>query len=253
MPPHSSHLHQPLDVGCFSVLKRIYGDLVRGKIAVSVHYIDKPLFLKLFFEAHTKTFSSKNIKSGFTATGLIPLDPSQVLARLRVRVRTPSPLPTLDPPSSTLPLKTPSNVIELDRLQRRRTNGASPTDRNLQKIVKGCQIAMHNAVLLHEENSRLRAENARQKRKRQQRRAFIQTGGSITIGEGASRTTAVRQKAPKVPKAPKTPKAQEARVEVQGVGGTTAEAIVLTAQERAPRKCSMCNSTEHTARTCPYK
>jgi len=82
MPPHSSHLHQPLDVGCFSVLKRIYGDLVRGKIGVGVHHIDKPLFLELFSEAHTKTFSSKNIKSGFTATGLVPLDPGQVLARL---------------------------------------------------------------------------------------------------------------------------------------------------------------------------
>ncbi len=44
-------------------------------------------------------------------------------------------------------------------------------------------MAMHNGVLLHEENSRLRAENARQKRKRA-RRAFIQTGGTMTIGEG---------------------------------------------------------------------
>jgi hypothetical protein len=42
-------------------------------------------------------------------------------------------------------------------------------------------------------------------------------------------------------------------VEVQGGEGTTAEAIVPTAQKRAPRKCSMCNSTEHTARSCPSK
>jgi len=256
MPPHSSHLHQPLDVGCFSVLKRAYGDLVRAKMALGVHHIDKPLFLELFFEAHTKTFSSKNIKSGFAATGLVPLNPSQVLARLRVRVRTPSPLPALDPPSSTLPLKTPSNVIELDRLQKQCTNRTSPTDRKLQKIVKGCQMAMHNAVLLHQENSQLRAENARQKRK-QQRRAFIQTGGSLTIGEGLSSTTAALQKALKAPKArkaaPKAPKAQEAPVEAQGGAETTAEAIVPTARKRAPPRCSACNSTEHTARTCPCK
>jgi hypothetical protein len=25
MPPHASHLLQPLDVGCFAVLKRFYG------------------------------------------------------------------------------------------------------------------------------------------------------------------------------------------------------------------------------------
>ncbi|EAQ87051.1 hypothetical protein CHGG_08304 [Chaetomium globosum CBS 148.51] len=59
----------------------------------------------------------------------------------------------------------------------------SPTDQALQKIIKGCQMAMHNATLLQEENSRLRAENGRQKRKRA-RRAFIQTGGTMTIGEG---------------------------------------------------------------------
>jgi len=112
---------------------------------------------------------------------------------------------------------------------------------------------MHNAVLLHEENSRLRAENARQKRKRQQRRAFIQTGGSITIGEGVA--TSERQKAPKAkaPKAPKAPKAQEARVEARGGEETTAEASEPTARKRAPPKCSMCNSTEHTARSCPSK
>ena len=71
-------------------------------------------------------------------------------------------------------------------------------------------MAMHNATLLQEENSRLRAENTRQKQRRQHRRAFIQTGGSMTIGEGVFSTTAVHQKASKAPKAPKTPKAQEA-------------------------------------------
>ncbi len=137
---HSSHLHQPLDVGCFSVLKRVYSDLVRGKMAISIYYIDKPLFLKLFFEAYTKTFTSKNIKSSFKAIGFILLDLSQVLTRLRIRVRTLSPLPTLIQLSSTLPLKTPSNVIELDRLQRQRQriNTTSLIDRNLQKIIKGC-------------------------------------------------------------------------------------------------------------------
>jgi len=229
--------------------------LVRGKIAVGIHHIDKPLFLELLLEAHTKTFTSTNIKSSFKATGLIPLDPSQVLARLRVRVRTPSPPLPLVQPSSKLPPKTPANVIELDHLQRQRqrANTTSPTDRNLQKIVKGCQMAMHNATLLQEENSRLRAENTRQKQRRQHRRAFIQTGGSMTIEEGVA--TSERQKAPKakVPKAPKAPKAQEARVEDQGGEVTAVEAAEPTVRKRAPPRCSLCNSTEHTARTCPCK
>jgi hypothetical protein len=53
---------------------------------------------------------------------------------------------------------------------------------------------MHSAVLLQDENSRLQAENARQKRKRV-RRAFLQTGGIMATGEGMARNEAF-QKAP---------------------------------------------------------
>ena len=77
-------------------------------------------------------------------------------------------------------------------------------------------MAMYNATLLQEENSRLRAENTRQKQRRQHHRAFVQTGGSMTIREGVATSEhqkAPKAKAPKAPKALKAPKAQEARVE----------------------------------------
>jgi hypothetical protein len=45
-------------------------------------------------------------------------------------------------------------------------------------------MAMHNAAILAEENRQLRAENARQKRKRAIKRSFIQSGGVLTIQEG---------------------------------------------------------------------
>lgn len=32
MPPHSSHLLQPLDVGCFSPLKHLYGQRITNKV-----------------------------------------------------------------------------------------------------------------------------------------------------------------------------------------------------------------------------
>ena len=75
----------------------------------------------------------------------------------------------------------------------------------------------------------------------------------MTIGEGVA--TSERQKAPKAKalKALKAPKAQEARVEDQGGEVTAVEAVEPTVQKRAPRRCSLCNSTEHTARTCPCK
>src|SRR4030081_427431 len=37
MPPHSSHLLQPLDVGCFAPLKRAYGRLIEYKARIGLN------------------------------------------------------------------------------------------------------------------------------------------------------------------------------------------------------------------------
>jgi hypothetical protein len=85
---------------------------------------------------------------------------------------------------------------------------------------------MNSAVLLAEENRQLRSENKRQKKKR----AFIATGGVLTIQEGRDLS-------------------QNANIVLQSGIVVQEEAK----QPRAPRKCSMCKSLEHTARTCPIR
>jgi hypothetical protein len=70
MPPHSSHLLQPLDVGCFGPLKRAYGGLVKAKIWLGYNYINKLDFLKAYPVARQQVFSIENIQSGFHAAGI---------------------------------------------------------------------------------------------------------------------------------------------------------------------------------------
>jgi hypothetical protein len=89
---------------------------------------------------------------------------------------------------------------------------------------------MNSAVLLAEENRQLRSENKRQKKKREKKRAFIATGGVLTIQEGRDLS-------------------QNANIVLQSGIVVQEEAK----QPRAPRKCSMCKSLEHTARTCPIR
>jgi hypothetical protein len=72
----------------------------------------------------------------------------------------------------------------------------------------------------------------------------------MTIGEGVA--TSEHQKAPKA-RAPKAPKAQEARAEDKEGEVTAVKAVEPTVRKRAPPRCSLSNSTEHTARTCPCK
>ena len=48
MSVHLSHLLQPLNVGCFAVLKQLYSYLVEQKIGLGVNHIDKIEVLPLY-------------------------------------------------------------------------------------------------------------------------------------------------------------------------------------------------------------
>ena len=236
MPPHSSHLLQPLDVGCFAVLKQSYGGQIEGYMRNGVNHIDKPDFLRAFHAARTEAMTLANIQSSFAATGLVPYDPERVLSKLHTQLKTPTPPSTSHanntPASQAWAFETPHDTAQL-ALQAnaiKRTALPTPTNRALAQLVKGCQLAMNSAVLLAEENRQLRHENERQKKKRAKRRAFIATGGTLTIQEGLDRSQATNT--------------------VLESGAVTEEVIVKT---RAPRMCSLCRSLLHTARTCPTK
>ena len=82
MPAHLSHLLQPLDVGCFLVLKQSYGRLVKQLMSCSVNHIDKHEFLLLYRQARQVVLYRNNIQAGFAATGLVPYSPDRVLAQL---------------------------------------------------------------------------------------------------------------------------------------------------------------------------
>jgi hypothetical protein len=52
MPPHSSHLLQSLDVGCFGPLKKAYGREIEYLIRCSITHISKTEFFSAFYAAH---------------------------------------------------------------------------------------------------------------------------------------------------------------------------------------------------------
>ena len=56
MPPHASHLLQPLDVGYFAVLKRSYGLRVAEYTRLGIDSIEKDDFLDIFPVARDHSF-----------------------------------------------------------------------------------------------------------------------------------------------------------------------------------------------------
>jgi DDE superfamily endonuclease len=241
MPPHSSHILQPCDVGFFAVLKRQYGKQIQGYMRNGLNHIDKYDFLQAYLTARTESVSIANIQSGFAGTGLVPYDPERVLSKLHTQLKTPTPPSSshahahavlapepwqFQTPHDTTQLELQAEAIK-DNIQHALP---TPTNRALSQIVKGCQLAMNSTVLLAEENRQLRRENERQKRKRAQKKTYIARGGVLTVQEGRD----LCQNATIVPES--------------GIAYQEA-----TVQTRAPRMCSLCRSLLHTARTCPTK
>lgn len=97
----------------------------------------------------------------------------------------------------------------------------------IRQLIKGCQLAMHNAVILADENKKLWAENNRQKRKKAVKRSFIAIGRVLTVAKGLANINNKDIVEEEVVKH---------AVNIQSI--------------RASRKCSKCRSIEHTARTC---
>jgi hypothetical protein len=95
MPPHSSHLLQPLDVSCFSVLKRSYGREIEQFMRAGSNHIDKPDFLTAYIAARKETMAIETIRNGFASIGLVPYDPERVLSKLNTQLRTPTPPPAI--------------------------------------------------------------------------------------------------------------------------------------------------------------
>jgi len=80
-----------LDISCFAVLKRQYGQAVKIVMRTSINHINKTEFLTSYQSARERTLLTKTIRSGFTTTGLVLFDPNRVLEQLHVLMRMPTP------------------------------------------------------------------------------------------------------------------------------------------------------------------
>jgi len=82
LPPHSSHLTQPLDVGVFGALKKHMAAELYPLIRTGIARIQKVEWLTAFVGAHEKALGAKNILSGFRGAGIHPFLPTKVLRRV---------------------------------------------------------------------------------------------------------------------------------------------------------------------------
>ncbi|OJJ98564.1 hypothetical protein ASPACDRAFT_122421 [Aspergillus aculeatus ATCC 16872] len=174
MPPHSSHLCQPLDVACFAPLKKAYGGLIKRLIRQEIYYINKVDFLDTFPKARELAFKKSSIQNVFSASGLVSFQPDEMLGKLMYSLREITPTESQTTTSSIL--KTSKNTRQLkkhettiERLLRERTRSPPESIRTaLLYIIKGCEIALNRAALFKQKNHDLQTADEYQTKKRKQ-------------------------------------------------------------------------------------
>jgi hypothetical protein len=236
MPPHSSHLLQPLDVGCFSPLKRAYSREIESLIRHHINHITKLEFLPAFKVAFDRVFTTANICSAFQGAGLVPLQPDAVLSKLDVQLRTPTPAAL---PEAVWQARTPSNVRELDaqstlireRVRKHKSSSPASIIEAINQLKKGAEVMMLSAELMRDRIASLESANEAATKRRQRKKKRIQKRGALTKGEGEDIL------------AQKEADQQIAREERQG-----GERSGLRRQAIA--RCTKCRETGHKTRTC---
>jgi len=239
LPPHSSHLTQPLDVGCFSVLKRFYGCEIDMFIKSHINHITKVEFFLAFHNAYIKTMTAENIMAGFRGAGLIPHNPQAVLSKLDVRLRTPT--PTTPPSADADPWvsQTPHNpreaLLQTDYVKSKITShqGSSPTMifNAVGQMAKGMETLAHTVTLLSAEIDTLRKANEALSKRRRAKKTRLRQGGALSIEDAQDIL------------AQKDAEAQ-AKADRRSRGGA-GEAGPSTS-----RRCSKCGKAGHNVRTC---
>ena len=72
LPPHSSHLLQPLDIAIFSPLKRAISSRLHRLMQTGISRLEKAEWLEYFAKAREDAITSINILSGWRGGGLFP-------------------------------------------------------------------------------------------------------------------------------------------------------------------------------------
>jgi hypothetical protein len=245
MPPHSSHLLQPLDVSCFAVLKRQYGQLVEQRMRLGFNHIDKHDFLTAFPTARMMAYKAENIRNGFAATGLVPFNPDRVYQQLDIQVRTPTPPPSRASNSQSSCFQTPSNPRQLQRhattikrlIGQRTTSPLSPINKAVDRMSKACEMTMNELSIIRKEVHDLRAANEKEKQKRRRSTRRIAHEGGLTRQEAQDLMQSQNQLSNPVAN--------------NSTGPAEAERVASQPRVRAQFRCSNCNILGHRRNQCP--
>lgn len=88
LPPHTTHVLQPLEVGIFSPLANAYKETISRRALFGTRTIDNRQFLLYYQES--RACISQNIPGAWRGTGLLPYNPEKILEKYPRSITPPS-------------------------------------------------------------------------------------------------------------------------------------------------------------------
>lgn len=176
LPPHATHLLQPLDVGCFAPLKQRYEQIMAETFKWELSNISKAQFVEIYEKAREQAFTGSIVSCAWRSAGLFPISRNKILSQLDlvqplIRPRPRTPPYTVNDFNSYLPspqqaIKTPQNEWEVeeewDKVIKHpvfESLMSSPTFNRLSQLKKSAVTTMAEKSLALEENKFLREAN----------------------------------------------------------------------------------------------
>jgi hypothetical protein len=239
LPPYSSHLTQPLDVGFFAVLKQVYSRQIKTFIKAHINYITKVEFFLAFQAVYVESMTVQNAQARFRGADLVPFDPQAVISKLDIKLQTPT--PTGPPSADTDPWvsQTPYNPTEAllqttlvkDRIARHQGSLLTPIFQIVTTLAKGTERLAHEVTLISAELHTLRAVNEALSKRRRAKKARVRQGGTLTVEDTQD---ILAQKEAE----------EQARRDKRSEEGRQNEG------QPSRRRCGTCGQTGYNARTC---
>ena len=239
MPAHSSHLLQPLDVGCFGPLKKAYGRQIDKLTRAHITHIAKEDFLSAFIAASSEIMIEKNIQGGFRGAGIVPFDPQRVIQELNIKLKTPTPPNSRPGTSHSWFSKTPNNPTEAfsqtilikDRITRHLNSSPTRMFEAIDFLTKGATKIMHERTLLKAEVQAVKQANEALGKRWRAEKSRLRQGETISTEEAKYLMDQIDVD-------------EQVREERRRERGGRVRV------ERHIRRCGNCGETGHNTRTC---
>ena len=222
LPPHSTHLTQPLDVGVFQPFKHYHTDAIDKAVRMGDEKSGKLEFLAAFQSFRNQNFKSTTIRHAFKSTRLVPFNPDVVLDKIREKqaqqaqtaLRTPSPPPL---PLHQRTPQGPASVVKYGQKFQRAYAKLKPGEKidseQIQRFIRGSIASAHTLELTARDLKAIQEATTARAKRASLGGQVAQKGGTIKVSE--CRALCSKRKEKEEEQARKKKEREEKRAEKQ--------------------------------------